>query len=243
MRTPSMTAPLTPIVKKLIIINVMIWFLFVVIFKSFGLVDMFSLVPYKVFLEWNVWRPFTYMFLHGSGIFHIVFNMLMLWWLGAELEMRWGGKFFLIYYLVCGVGAALIYTLGMVIYYLFTSNVVPLGVPVVGASGAVYGLMLAYGMIFGDRVMYFMMMIPMKAKYMIMILGGIEFMTLMSAGVNNQVANLAHLGGLITGFLFLVFWSDFKKRLKTGKKRGSKRGKLKLVVDNDDKSSSPKYWN
>jgi len=168
--------------------------------------------------------------------------MLMLWWLGSELEQRWGSRFFLIYYMVCGVGAGILYTLVMGAYYLITNDGIPLFSPVVGASGAIYGLFLAYGMVFGERIIYFFMVIPMKAKYFVMILGAIELLTLLSTGFSSEVANLAHIGGALVGFVFLYYWINFKgQRLR---KKTTKHGrKLKLVVDNDNPPQEPKYWN
>ena len=107
---------MTPVVKKLIIANVAIWLVLQIIVEQYFLpgrpiISYFSLVPGKLLNDFMIWQPFTYMFLHSLSITHIVFNMLMLWWFGAELEQRWGSKLFLIYYLACGVGAAFIYTL------------------------------------------------------------------------------------------------------------------------------------
>ncbi len=243
--------PFGPMVKKLVIANVAIWFFLVIILQKFILDEplvfqWLSLVPSKVINDFWVWQPVTYMFLHSSqSIFHIVFNMLLLWMFGSELEQRWGGQFFLTYYFVCGVGAAVIYLISIFIYYFISGNIAPLFTPVVGASGAVFGLLLAYGMVFGERVIYFMMLFPMKAKYFVMIIGAVEVMTLLSSGVEGDVANLAHLGGLVSGFLFLVLWVRFKTKLVGNFKK--KRGrKLKLVVNNKNKEGpgeGPKYWN
>src|SRR4051812_23087548 len=107
--------PMTPMVKKLVIANVAVWMVLQVIVEQFFLkipyvTSYFSLSPMMVIEHFFVWQPFTYMFLHAANSpWHILFNMLMLWWLGAELEMRWGGRFFLLYYFVCGVGAAILY--------------------------------------------------------------------------------------------------------------------------------------
>src|SRR5690606_23132872 len=172
--------------------------------------------------------------------------MLILWWFGSELEMKWGSKFFLIYYLVSGVGAALLYLLCVSIYSFASGDPLPLMAPVVGASGAVYGLLLAYGILFGERVLYFMMMFPMKAKYFVLIIGIVELVTLLDSGFSSGVANLAHLGGLVSGFITLKYWTDWRVQSKK-KASDSQRRKLKLVVDNErdgeDKKSGPKYWN
>lgn len=237
---------LTPVVKKLIILNVSIWIVGVVILKGwFGFTSLFNwfgLVPISAVMDFHVWQFGTYMFLHSSGVFHLLFNMLFLWFMGAELEQLWGKRFFLTYYLVCGIGAGFLYTAGIYIFYAFTNDPSPLGAPVVGASGAVFGILLAYGILFGERIVYFFGVFPMKAKFFVLILGGFEFMMLLSEGARSRVANLAHLGGIIVGYLFLVYYPTIRDRWlrRQTKTRGRK---LKLVVDNDVPPKGPKYWN
>jgi membrane associated rhomboid family serine protease len=239
--------PMSPVVKVLMIVNVAIWFCLVVIAQAFFmdhpyLFDWFGLVPVHLIYDFWVWQPLTYMFLHSANVLHVVFNMLLLWWLGSELEHYWGSRFFLLYYLVTGVGAAVLYTLGVLGYFLITGRALVLGVPVVGASGAIFGLMVAYGYYFGERVVLFMMIFPMKARYFVMLLGGIELVTLLNSGMSGDVANLAHLGGLVAGVLFLLFW-NLGNRLKNRSYKRNGR-KLKLVVDNERlKDSQPRYWN
>jgi membrane associated rhomboid family serine protease len=242
--------PFTKAVRVLVIANVAVWLALVLIpglFHNGLFIDLFGLVPERVVSGFWVWQIFTYMFMHASGVFHILFNMLILWWFGAELEQRWGSKFFVTYYLVCGVGAGVVYLIGTTLYAYITGNVSSMMTPLVGASGATYGLLLAYGLLFGERVIYFMMLFPMKAKYFTMIIGGVELVTMMDAGSGSQVANLAHLGGLLVGFIFLSFVARYRARASSGP---SKRGrKLKLVVDNERDQSQkpsdqgPKYWN
>ena len=242
----QMMIPFTKGVKVLVITSAVIWFLVQVVLEQFVLsqpylTEIFALTPLKV-IEFSLWQPVTYMFFHDLGPFHILFNMLILWWLGAELEQHWGTRFFMVYYFVCGVGAAIIYTLVTTIYSLTSGNLTVLAAPVIGASGAVFGLMLAYGIVFGERVVYFMFVFPMKARYFVMILGGIEFVMVLNNGIGGgKAANLAHLGGLISGFLFLVFWSRWSKMKKRRKEGGGR--KLRLVVDNKEVRRGPKYWN
>jgi membrane associated rhomboid family serine protease len=241
--------PFRGAVKALVIINVAVWVLLVLVpglFHYGGFNEILGLVPNRVVHGFWVWQPFTYMFMHANNVFHILFNMLILWWFGAELEGRWGRKFFTTYYLVCGVGAGIIYVIGTTLYDYIAGNGLSGAIPLVGASGATFGLLLAYGLLFGERVILFMMLFPMKAKYFTMIIGGVELVTMMDPSSGSQVANLAHLGGLIVGFLFLTFVA----RYRAGKAAGpSKRGrKLKLVVDNERDSkpkdqTGPKYWN
>jgi membrane associated rhomboid family serine protease len=240
--------PVTPTIKKLIIINVSIWFFLVLIVQNFFLkggdvFEWFGFVPLRFFHDFWLWQAFTYMFVHSENVFHILFNMLLLWWLGAELEVYWGRRFFLFYYLTCGVGAALVYLACVMGYYFVSGNVAPLAFPVVGASGAIFGLILAYGLLFGERVVYFLMIFPMKAKHFVMIIGGVELMNLLSQGFSSQISNLAHLGGIVTGYIILKMGPrirDFMVRRQT-KAHGRR---LKLVVDNQNqKTGGPKYWN
>jgi len=245
--------PFTKSVKVLVIANLAIWVLGVLILqglilKNDILFDIFALKPSRVIFDFWAWQLVTYMFLHSASVFHVLFNMLSLWWFGSELEARWGTKFFLTYYFVCGVGAGLIYLVGTFIYAYVSGQVTSMEAPLVGASGATYGLLLAYGLLFGDRVIHFMMLFPMKAKYFVMIIGFVELVTLLDSGMGSQVANLAHLGGIAVGFVFLAVVA----RMRAQKSGAAKRGRrLKLVVNNerkastdsDSSSSGPKYWN
>jgi membrane associated rhomboid family serine protease len=232
--------------KKLIIINLVIWVVLIMIVQNFfmnqPLINLwFGLQPYSFFYSFFLWQPVTYMFLHAMNPFHIVFNLLTLWWLGGELERLWGKRFFLFYYLACGIGAALIFAFGVNIYSAFTGNEQILRQPVVGASGAVFGLLLAYGMIYGERTMLFLLIFPMKARYFVMILAGIELMNLLGDGFGGGVAYLCHLGGLLVGYLILKFLPKIKEYLI--RRRTETHGRrLKLVVDNDS-TKRPKYWN
>ncbi len=245
-------APLTKVVKALLIVNITTWVGLVLILQRFILggdvvFQYFGLIPEKLILSFWVWQPVSYMFLHSTQIFHVLFNMLILWWFGSELEMRWGPRFFLLYYFVCGVGAAFMYSFTLFIYALISGNSLPMVIPVVGASGAIFGLLLAYGLLFGDRIIHFMMLFPMKARYFVMIVGVIELLSVMDSGVGGPVANLAHLSGLLVGFLFLLGYSHWQRFKREGGIRGSRRGRrLKLVVNNntsDDERRNPRYWN
>ncbi|NJL26331.1 MAG: rhomboid family intramembrane serine protease [Calothrix sp. SM1_5_4] len=253
----QMVVPFTKMVKRLVIANVVIWVGAILILQGFVLqgdfvYQYFGLVPARVITDFWVWQIFTYIFLH-SGASHILFNMLSLWWFGSELESRWGSRFFLSYYFVCGVGAGLIYLIGTVIYYLVTGKVIDMAAPLVGASGAVFGLLLAYGLLFGERMIYFMMLFPMKAKYFTMIIGAVELVTMLDSGPGSRVANLAHLGGLAVGFAYLSAVARVRARRSTTGGAAKRGRRLKLVVNNERKTSDrdldhdpkngPKYWN
>ncbi|HMN70115.1 MAG TPA: rhomboid family intramembrane serine protease [Bdellovibrionales bacterium] len=248
----QMVVPFNKSVRVLVIANVAIWVLGVLILQGlvFGdtrLLDWFALTPSRVISDFWVWQLGTYMFLHASGVFHVLFNMLILWWFGAELESRWGTRFFVTYYLVCGIGAGALYVIGTLLYYLVTGNALVMATPLVGASGATYGLLLAFGILFGERVIHFMMLFPMKAKWFVCIIGAVELLTMLDAGMGSQTSNLAHLGGIVVGFVFLSFVARWRAR--NGPGASSKRGRrLKLVVNNESSSrprggDGPKYWN
>ena len=247
---PQMMVPLTPAVKWIVIVTVGVWFVGQVLLETFLKVRLspwLALYPDKVIFNFYGWQLLTYMFLHTLQITHILFNMLLLWFIGSELEQRWGAKFFVTYYLVCGVGAAVIYTLGMAVYAAISGHQTGLYVPVIGASGAVFGLLLAYGIIFGERVVYFFMVFPMKAKWFVTIMGVVEFASMITASIEgSEVAYLAHLGGIASGYIFLTAHTKWQRVRWAQKSQQKHKGRnLKLVVDNDKKDppDGPKYWN
>jgi membrane associated rhomboid family serine protease len=144
-----------------------------------------------------VWQVGTYMFLHDpTSIFHILFNLVFLWMFGGELERLWGGPAFLRYYLVCGIGGGVFATV-MGLVYAPHYNVMTYG-----ASGALFGLMMAFGMVFAERTVLFMLLFPMKARTMAMILFAIAFFYTVT-GSGGGISHVGHLGGAVTGFLYL----------------------------------------
>jgi len=180
---------LTPVVKYLLIANVAIFFLQQVlpnILEQWGAYNTRLAVN-----QFQVWRFFTYMFLHG-GVSHILFNMLGVWMFGTQIEALWGQRTFLIYYIVCGVGGSLLYG----IFALLGIG----GGWMLGASGALMGLLLAYGMTYPNNRIFLMGILPIKAKYMVVLYG---MMDLLSIPKGDGVAHLAHLGGLLAGFIFI----------------------------------------
>src|SRR4051812_9257004 len=185
----------TPTVRLLLIINVAAFLIHLVGDTFFGthLLETFALTPQIIFQSHAYWQLVTYMFMHAD-LFHILFNMLILWMIGSELEAQWGTKFFLKYYFVCGLSAGLFY-LGVQSFLHGSANMVPM----LGSSGAVYGLLVAYGIIYSERMMLFMMVFPMKAKHFVMILAAIEFISTVFYS-RAGVANAAHLGGMVVGF-------------------------------------------
>jgi membrane associated rhomboid family serine protease len=190
--------PVTTVIKTLIWTNVA---MFVLSWIFPAVIPLLGLVPNDVIHDFYIWQPVTYLFLH-AGFFHIIFNMLALWMFGVELERLWGTRFFLKYYFVTGIGAALT---TMVLSFLpgVFGETMRYSVTI-GASGAIYGLLLAYGLYFPNRPIYMYLLFPIPAKYFVMILGGIAFLS--SIGGQGGVAYTAHLGGLLFGYFYLKMW-------------------------------------
>jgi membrane associated rhomboid family serine protease len=157
-----------------------------------------GLRPAAVVGALSVWQLGTYMFLHAN-ITHILFNMLALWMFGAELERTWGTRYFLKFYFVTGIGAAILTVLLSWLPFEFAEQLRQS--VIIGASGAIYGLLLAYALYFPDRPIYMYLVVPIKAKYFVMIMGALAFYS--SLGSTGGVANATHLGGLLVGYLFL----------------------------------------
>ena len=149
-----------------------------------------GLVPAMVWKGW-IWQLFTYMFIHGSFL-HILLNLFVLWMFGGQLERHWGTREFLKYYFICGVGAALC-----------TALIKPGSpIPTIGASGAIYGILLAYGLTFPNSIIYLYFLLPVKAKYFVLFFGLVEFIATIRPA-DDAVAHLAHLGGMVFGLFYL----------------------------------------
>jgi membrane associated rhomboid family serine protease len=157
-----------------------------------------GLIPATVVGKLYVWQLATYMFLH-AGLLHIVLNMLVLWMLGSELERIWGTRYFVKFYFVTGIGAGLLTVLFSLLPFEFAAQLRPS--IIIGASGAIYGLLLAYAMYFPERPIFLYFVFPIPAKYFVLIIGAIAFYS--SLGGGGGVANATHLGGLLVGYLFL----------------------------------------
>jgi rhomboid family protein len=188
--------PLSPILKMLIAANVAM-FLLTTFVPS--IVPILGLVPAYVIREFRVWQLASYMFLHG-GLLHILFNMLALWMFGAELERMWGSREFLKFYFVTGVGAGALTVLFSLLPFGFAQQLQY--VTIIGASGAIYALLLAYALSFPDRPIYMYFVFPIPAKIFVLIMGAIAFYSSI-VETGGGVANATHLGGLVIGYLYL----------------------------------------
>jgi membrane associated rhomboid family serine protease len=252
----NMPIRLTPAVKGLLIACFATFIVQQTVDQFFGgnFLGYFGLLPGAVLYSFHIWQLFTYSFLHADVI-HVFFNLMMLAFIGAELEQTWGTARFLRYYFFCTTIAALFY----IFLQLILKTALP---PMVGASGGIYGLLMAYGLIFGERVMLFMMLFPLKAKHFVWILAAIEFLTSIFAG-RGGLASIAHLAGMGAGFAYLwgrATWTVMQKqRLQAvsasqRSKRLKNSGHLKLVKGemtkkgsgpdgtDDNESDNPRTW-
>ncbi len=212
---------LPPVVKNILIINVLL-------FIATGIL---SAPPFNIDLTrvlglhywesdlFKPWQIVTYMFMHGN-IPHILFNMFAVWMFGSHIENRWGSKRFLNYYLLTGLGAAFLHYL---IFHFYTlpgipsqvySNTFPLTAyeyflqnsVVVGASGSLFGILLAFGVLFPNTLLYLYFAIPIKAKYFVIGYGLLELFSGISNNPGDNVAHFAHLGGMLFGILIFGYW-------------------------------------
>ena len=192
-----------PIIKNLIIINVLVFVAQMILDPSIGLTYKIALWPFGT-EEFEPYQIATHMFSHGS-IGHIFFNMYALWMFGKELENRWGPKRFLLFYLLCGVGAAIV--------HLVVEHILGGGRPALGASGAVMGVSVAFAYLFPNtEFILFPLPVPLKAKWLVTAYVAIDLFSGVS-GRGDGVAHFAHLGGALTGFILVLIWQ------KTDRKR------------------------
>ena len=238
----SYTGGLPPGVKWLLILNCGIFVLEYVATAagSGGVFSHFSLWPRAVLTVPAIWQLVTYMFLHDPrGFGHILFNMLALWMIGSDVERDWGTKLFLKFYFLCGVGAG-------VCVVLANALVGSLDARTIGSSGAVYGLLLAFGVLYPDRIILFSFLFPIKAKYFVMILGAIAFLGSLSAS-GGTVSHVAHLGGMLIGLIYLKrprsgasLMAPLSRQYHSWKHARAKR-KFQLYVRRRD-SDRPDRW-
>jgi len=198
-------------VKRFIIINAGVWLAVVIAVNWMGsvaLVEHLALTPFRVANNFEVWQLFTYMWLHSPTDFmHILLNLLFLWMFGGTLEATWGSKAFLRFYMYCGVGAGMIVFISGLLFSPLT--------PVLGASGAIYGIVVAWAIAFPNRVIYLFGVFPMKGKHFVLIPIGFAVLDFLTRA--QGVSHAAHLGGMAIGALLVTgYWrpDKAKRRLK-----------------------------
>jgi rhomboid family protein len=190
----SFFPPLTPVLKWLVIVTsgaFVLTYVPAVLFHWTLPIELFGLTPFLVIHRGFLWQPVTYLFLHG-GFFHILFNLFALWMFGSDLERAWGGRQFLFYFFLCGVGAGL-----------FDVLMQPSAVSVtIGNSGAVYGILVAFGLLFPNRPIFLWFVIPIKAKWFVLAMCVMEFLLSLSSP-GSGISHVAHVGGILIGLVYL----------------------------------------
>lgn len=203
----------------------------------------FGLVPSGVIPGFRIWQPVTYLFLHG-GLFHLLINMLMLWMFGRELELVWGKRRFLNFFFLCGIGAGIITVFVKYIPVFWGHG--PSDVPTIGASGAIFGILIANAILFPDRQIWLFplpIMIPMRP--FVAVMGAIEFFgTLGSSG--DGVSHFCHLGGMLVGWLYLrrgSFLFRVRNEMADWKyQRNRKKFEVFMKKNKNEPPSRPDHW-
>ena len=219
-----------PVIKNLVIINALVFFAQMTFGNSsaFNIDNLFALHDiHSVYFK--PYQVITYMFLHG-GFQHIFFNMFALWMFGSVLENLWGAKRFLIFYIACGVGAAILHLI--ILYYemapimeyvrhsfsfeqqqeLIYSDRFKVNVGTVGASGAIFGCLAAFGYLFPNSYIYLYFFFPMKVKWFVLLYAGMELYLGVANSAGDNVAPWAHLGGALVGFVMVWYWNRTNRR-------------------------------
>jgi len=211
----SMGARTTPVVKALLIINVAVFVLHLLLYRMSGragtaMLEWLGLSPGLLFHRLRVWQLVTYMFLHSpSQLFHVLFNMLFLYWFGRDIERRFGSRRFLFFYLSAGAIAGLVYCA------IHVASPVRM---VIGASGAIMAVLVVYAIFYPNRMILFMFIFPMRIRTFVIMLICMDLFYLVEY-TNNGVANLAHLGGAAYGYLFLRLRPAFERHLQRARDR------------------------
>ena len=250
----SPVPPLTRITKILIVTCVVMYFVDFVLtkvgasFHGLFLNEILGLVPARVHNDLWLWQFVTYIFMHGHHL-HLLLNMLILWYFGAEIEMRLGEWGFLKYFFICGIGAGL-FNYGVSSAFGDASRLTH---PIIGASGAIFGILAAYGLFFGSRYFLVFFLFPMKAKYFVLLIAGIELIMGVEANAQDNVAHFAHVGGMLVGgaYIWLKYIRPAGGTRGSGK-RDAERERLKkqftLIVnpkgpEKDAGENNGPYWN
>ncbi len=231
---------LTPAVKALLIANAAVFVLQSLAPDAVyvGIIRWLGLVPYGVTHGLRIWQPFTYLFLHG-GFWHLFWNMLALWMFGCDLERVWGKRRFLNYYFLTGVGAGCINILVKTIAD--PSGVASSLVPTIGASGAIFGILIAAAVLFPDRRIYMILPpVELPMRVYVLIMGAIAFFGTIGA-TGDKVSHISHLGGMAVGYFYLrrgSFFFGMRNRV-TDWKRKRMRKKFEVYMHDHDKTEPP----
>jgi membrane associated rhomboid family serine protease len=231
----SFGPPFTPVIKGLIIANVAVHLLqwLAGAEATLKIQDLLALDPGKVLREFWLWQPLTYQFLHHQGdIMHLVFNMLMLWMFGGDLEQRWGARRFLRFYMVCGTGAGVVTCVVNALLGIQSATI--------GASGAIFGLLMAFGILFPNRVVLFLGLFPMRARVMVALFAVIQIWAV-GGFRTSGIAYFAHLGGMLVAWLYLSGWWDPRRAVAEVRWRVRRRRFQKLESARDEDETRDFY--
>lgn len=201
----------TPMVKRLLIANVVVFAVTLLLPTVVG--DWLAFQPTRIVLR--PWAPLTYMFVH-AGFGHLFFNMLMLFFFGPPLEGRWGEREFLKFYVICGLG-------GAALSFLFLPN------SIVGASAALYGVMLAFAMNWPRAPIYVFGIFPVEARYLVGFMAVVALLSAVDSASGSSVAHFAHLGGFVTGWIYLKADWRAASAIKNVRKTATKKRRLAIV--------------
>ena len=240
---------ITPAVKLLVLICAGVFLvqtLVAILFPPYAtawLNHWFGLVPLGPIPGLRIWQPVTYIFLHG-GLWHLLINMLMLWMFGRELELVWGKKRFLNYFFICGVGAGIITILVKVTPMLWGNR--PYDIPTIGASGAIFGILIANAILFPDRrIWLFPLPLTIPMRPFVAVMGAVEFFGTLGAG-NDNVSHFCHLGGMLIGWVYLrrgSFLYRVRNEMADWKyQRNRKRFQVYMKKTKDEPPSRPDSW-
>ncbi|HXL22367.1 MAG TPA: rhomboid family intramembrane serine protease [Candidatus Dormibacteraeota bacterium] len=244
---------ITPAVQWLVVANVAVFMLEILLRVFSGVsaynrfVLLFGLVPSAAIQGLRVWQPFTYLFLHdASNIFHILTNMFVLWMFGRELEIVWGRNRFLRYYFLTGVGAGLINLFVKAIPVLWGRPLSDMDVPTIGASGAIFGVLLACAILFPDRqVIMFPIPVKMRMRTFVIIMTVLEFLGTFGVGGDN-ISHLCHFGGMLVGYVYLrrgSFLYSVRNTVSDWQlRRNRKRFDVYINKHKGDPPSRPDRW-
>lgn len=235
---------LTPIVKKLIILNAGIFFGLAVlgVFSrplANYVVYLLGVVPQDVVFRLRLWQPLTYLFLH-AGFLHLFFNMFGLWMFGVPLERDWGGRRFLRYYLLTGVGAGVLNVIVSLLWGGATASV-----PTIGASGAIYGILLAFGLLYPHTPILIWFLFPVPARVFVLVFGALAFLSALQ-GPGTGISHVSHLGGMLFGFLLLrgrwLYRSALNRYVDWKLKQARRKFEVYLREEDEHERRGPDQW-
>lgn len=216
---PSNNSLMPPVVKNLLIINTLVFFATIVFAKiGYGNITELLALHHWSSDKFRVWQFVTHLFVHGGnpsdpemGFLHLFSNMFALWMFGGVLENFFGSKRFLIFYMICGIGAAILYLLVLTFQFRYQPQALE-SFSAVGASGAVFGILFAFGYLFPNTILQIYFLFPVKAKYFVAFYALFELYAGIQNNAGDNVAHFAHLGGMVVAFILIKYWNQTNRK-------------------------------